>query len=57
VIEKIFQIRIHNPYSTAVNLSPNLAQGILGGAPSPIAEVGLSNTGSKIGVNRLSKAC
>jgi hypothetical protein len=38
--KEIFQIRIHDPYSIAVNLTPNLTQGILGGAPSPIAEVG-----------------
>src|ERR1700761_228030 len=38
--EKIFQICVHNPLSTALNLLPYFAHGILCRSPSPIAEVG-----------------
>src|SRR5215813_1944793 len=39
--EKILEVRVHNPLSSALNLLPYFAHGILRRSPSPISEVGL----------------
>ena len=38
--EKVFQIGVHDPLPTALNLLPNFAHGVLRRSPSPISEVG-----------------
>src|SRR5215813_12083449 len=38
--EKILEVRVHNPLSSALNLLPYFAHGILRRSPSPISEVG-----------------
>src|ERR1039457_4935225 len=38
--EKVFQISVHDPLPSALNLLPNFAHGILRRSPSPISEVG-----------------
>src|SRR6516225_2052275 len=39
--EEVFQIGLHHPLPSALNLPPHLAHCVFGGAPSPIAEVGI----------------
>ncbi len=40
-IEKVSQIRIHNPPRANLDSSPNFAQGVLGRSPSPTAKAGI----------------
>jgi hypothetical protein len=39
--KKVFQIAVHDPLLSALNLFPHLAHGVLRRSPSPISEVGI----------------
>jgi hypothetical protein len=39
--EKVFQIAVHNPLLSALNLSPHLTHGVFGRSPSSISEAGI----------------
>src|SRR5215471_8223864 len=38
--EKVFEIRVYDPFPSALNLLPNFAHSVLRRSPSPISEVG-----------------
>ena len=56
-IERVSQIRIHDPLRTNLDSSPHFARGVLSRSPSPIAKAGIIEYRLEDRSNRLSNAC